>query len=124
MVRVESDRPFPDMPEKRADWFVAFNREALKHGNCWVISSPGASEVLIEALPESSWPEELRDRGYPIKWLEEGQRVVPYATRQEMTLNADGTLAPLTPGSTQATTFVHHGAGVRRTARFTFRAPF
>ena len=53
-----------------------------------------------------------------------GQRIVPYATREEMTLNADGTLAPLTPGSTQPTTFVNHSAGIRKTARFTFPAPY
>jgi hypothetical protein len=41
-----------------------------------------------------------------------------------MTLNADGTLAPLTPGSTQPTTFVNHSAGIRKTARFTFPAPY
>jgi hypothetical protein len=41
-----------------------------------------------------------------------------------MTQNADGTLAQMTAGSTQAVvTIVHHG-GIVATKRFTFKAPF
>jgi hypothetical protein len=54
----------------------------------------------------------------------EGQRILPYATRQEMTLNADGTLAPLTPSSTQPVVTIVHHAGIVKTKRFSFPAPW
>ena len=109
--------------QKRADWFTSFNRECMAKG-CWIISSPGASEVIIETLPNDPWPGELKARGFPIRWLENGTRTVPYATREEMTQNADGTLAPITEGSTQPTTMIVHQPGIRQTARFTMLAPF
>jgi hypothetical protein len=40
-----------------------------------------------------------------------------------MTIGADGSLGPMTPGSTQATTMVVHHAGVHKTKRFSFEAP-
>jgi hypothetical protein len=41
-----------------------------------------------------------------------------------MKQNADGTLAPLTEGSTQPTTTVITHAGITKTLRYSFRAPF
>jgi hypothetical protein len=96
-----------------------------EHEGVWVTSSPGSREVSIECLPESSqWAEELKKRGFPIEWLEEGQRIVPYATRQEVTINSDGTLAPLTAGSAQAVTTIVHHPGIVATKRFSFPAPW
>jgi hypothetical protein len=112
-----------DKAKKRADWFMGFNHEATKVG-AWIISSPGAAEVTIEALPGNDWIEELKERGFPIKWLETGSRVVPYAYSEPMMQNADGTLAPLTLGSTREITLVKREPGIARTERYTFRAPF
>ena len=109
--------------QKRADWFTSFNRECMAKG-CRIISSPGASDVIIECLPGDPWPEELKARGFPLRPEPDGTRIVPYATRQEMTQNADGTLAPITEGSTQPTTMIVHQPGIRQTARFTMLAPF
>jgi hypothetical protein len=39
-----------DKAKKRADWFAAFNREAMVRG-AWIISSPGAQMVTVEVLP-------------------------------------------------------------------------
>jgi hypothetical protein len=41
-----------------------------------------------------------------------------------MTLNADGTLAPLTPSSTQPVVTIVHHAGIVKTKRFSFPAPW
>ena len=112
-----------DKAKRRADWFMGFNHEAMKVG-AWIISSPGAAEVTIETLPGNDWVDELKARGFPIRWLEYGTRVVPYAYCEAMVQNADGTLAPLTPGSTREITFVKREPGIARTERYTFRAPF
>src|SRR5262245_36412912 len=84
----------------------------------------GRRDRLIEVLPVSPWPQELRGRGFPLEEIEGGQRILPHAVRVEMTKNADGTLAPLTEGSTQPTTMIVHQPGICQTARFTMLAPF
>jgi hypothetical protein len=109
--------------EKRRDWFNSLNLEAMKAG-AFIISSPGASEVIIEVLSGCDWPDILKERGYPIKWLKEGQRVIPFAYQEPMVQNADGSLAPLTPGSTREITMVKREPGIARTERYTFKAPF
>jgi hypothetical protein len=112
-----------DTGERRLDWFTALNREAMQRG-CWLISTPAATEVILEALPESAWPAELIGRGFPLVPEAVGQRIIPHAIRQEMTLNADGTLAPITEGSTQPTTTVITHAGIVATRRYSFKSPF
>jgi hypothetical protein len=116
-------KPANPRSEKRRDWFNSLNLEAMKVG-AFIISSPGASEVIVEVLPGNDWPEELKSRGYPIEWLEEGRRVVPFAYEEPMVQNADGSLAPLTPGSTKEITFVKREPGIARTERYVFRPPF
>jgi hypothetical protein len=54
----------------------------------------------------------------------DGQRILAHAVKDEMVQNADGTLAPMTEGSTQATAMIVHQPGIRQTARFTMLAPF
>jgi hypothetical protein len=78
----------------------------------------------LECLPGSSWPDELRGRGFPLVAAPDGQRILAHAVKVEMTQNADGTLAPMTEGSTQATTMIVHQPGIRQTAKFTMLAPF
>jgi hypothetical protein len=109
--------------EKRRDWFNGLNLEAMKVG-AFIISSPGASEVIIEVLPGCDWPEELKEGGYPIQWLEEGRRIIPYAYEEPMVQNADGALAPLTPGSTREVSMVKREPGIARTVRYSFKTPF
>jgi hypothetical protein len=109
--------------EKRQAWFQALNMETMRRSDAWVISTPHAGTVLIEVLPDSPWPAELRERGFPLQEIEGGQRILPHAVRVEMTKNADGTLAPLTPGSTQAVTMVVHRAGIHMVKRYAFEMP-
>jgi hypothetical protein len=113
-----------DTGERRLAWFNALNREAMQRSDCWLISTPSGSEVLIEALPESSWPAELRQRGFPLVDAEPGQRILPHAIKTEMALSSSGALMPATPGSTKPTSFVIYGAGPTPTRRFEFPAPF
>jgi hypothetical protein len=54
----------------------------------------------------------------------DGQRILAHAVKVAMVQNADGTLAPLTLGSTREITFVKREPGIARTERFVFRAPF
>jgi hypothetical protein len=73
-------------------------------------------------LPSSPWPE-LRERGYSLQWIEDGQRILPREYREEMTVNSDGSHGILTPGHTQPTTMIVHHAGIQKTKRFSFPAP-
>jgi hypothetical protein len=82
-------------------------------------STPGSSTVSIETLPDSAWPAVLAKR-YRLEEIEGGERILPVAVSQKMTMNADGTLGTLTPGSTQQTTMVVHHPGVHKTRRFSF----
>ena len=59
-------------------------------------------------------------RGYRLEEIQGGERIIPTAIREAMGINADGTLGPLTPGSTQATTMMVHHPGIVKTKRFSF----
>jgi hypothetical protein len=109
--------------ERRRDWFNSLNLEAMKVG-AFIISSPGATEVIVEVLPGNDWPEALKERGFPIEWSGNGQRVMPFAYEEPMVQNADGTLGVLTLGSTKEISFVKREPGIARTERYAFRAPF
>jgi hypothetical protein len=108
--------------EKRADWFTGFNREAMAR-EAWIISSPGASEIIIETLPGNPWIDELTGRGFSLQWEGNGQRIVSHYYSEPMTLSSSGAMMPLTPGSTREVTMVRREPGIARTERFSFRAP-
>ena len=59
-----------------------------------------------------AWPAALTARG-------DGERIVVTAIREVMTINRDGSLAPMTP----ATAMVVHHPGVHKTRRFSFNMP-
>jgi hypothetical protein len=127
MPRYEKNPEFKrgrdDSGERRLDWFNALNREAMARG-CWLISTPAASEVILEALPENAWPAELVGRKFPLAPEPDGQRILPHAVRTEMVLTSSGGMTPATPGSTMPTTTIYTGAGIAKTKRWKFRAPF
>ena len=110
-----------DLAERKA-WFKALNDEA-RLNDAWITSTPGAKEVIIETLPTSQWPDLLWRRGYLLEELDGAERILPVAIREPMTINADGSLGIVSPGSTQATTMVVHHPGVHKTKRFTFALP-
>jgi hypothetical protein len=116
------DRTVEDRTKKRASWFATLNREAMSKG-CWIESSPGAPVVTISALPGNGWPDELRSRGFPMKAEPHGQRILHYAVTEKFVVNADGSLGPLTEGSTEAVTSVVHHPGVVAVKRWSFAAP-
>ena len=81
---------------------------------------PGAPEVTIECLPESTPPDELRAAGYDLMSAGEGERILANAVTQVLTLSSSGALEPLTSASSRpvATKVVH--AGVARVPRYAF----
>jgi hypothetical protein len=67
----------------------------------WLTSTPGSREVVFECLPGSRLPDLLADRDYDLKSEPDGERILLVAVSQKMTRNADGTLSPLTEGSSR-----------------------
>jgi len=78
-----------DVLAKRKDSFNALNAEA-RDNDAWIISVAGAKEVIIECLPTSAWPDALRERGYRLEALEDGQRILPFAIHEPMTTRHAG----------------------------------
>ena len=110
--------------EKRRAWFVAFNREAMGRGDAWITSTPNSDVCRIEVTPGSAWVAELQSRGYPIEPDEpaEGQRILGHGVRETVHVNIDGTVLPVTEGSTMPTETIDH-AGIIKVVRYRFRAP-
>ena len=51
------------------------------------------------------------------------ERILPHAIRQKFDIAPDGTLEPVTAGSTRPTSAVVTGAGVQAVEQFDLRAP-
>jgi hypothetical protein len=62
--------------------------------------------VLVEALPVSTWPAELRKRGYPLKEIAGGSRILHTALHTAMEVNSRGELVAVTEGSTRPVSVV------------------
>jgi hypothetical protein len=84
---------------------------------------PARRKSPLNACHRTPWPDALRERGYELEAMPDGERIVPIAIRDMMTLMRDGTLGTLTPGSTQPVSVVVHHPGIYKTKRFSFRAP-
>jgi hypothetical protein len=76
--------------------------------NGWVTSIPGSSEIAFECLPTSSLPEQLIDANYLVEPAGEGQRILPAAIVE--TITVEGSTVPRT---------VRH-AGIAKVLRFSF----
>jgi hypothetical protein len=113
-----------DKVARRRAWFLALVRESQIAGDAWIISTPGADVVLVEALPLSTFPAELKSRGYPLREVSGGSRILHTAHHQPMQISSSGAMVPVTEGSTRPVTIVTHGAGPHETRRFEFPAPF
>ena len=80
-----------------------------------------ARDVTIEALPGSTLPDELRQRGYDVRaTCEEGERILSNAITERFQQKADGSLGPLTEGSTNPVALIAHHAGIVRVRRYAF----
>jgi hypothetical protein len=113
-----------DKLAKRRAWFLALVRESQIAGDAFIISSPGSDVVLVEQLPLSSFAAQLRARGYALKEIAGGSRILPHAHHQPMMISSSGAMIPVVEGSTKPVTIVIHGAGPHETRRFEFPAPF
>jgi hypothetical protein len=94
----------------RKDRFEALNSFVrARHG--WLTSIPGAREVTMECLPESTLPAKLSALGYELEATGEGERILPTALTEMV----------VTEGSTVARPVTH--AGIVTVRRFAFSIP-
>ena len=93
---IERRRIVEDLKTK----FDTINRRAIQCGTAWLTSIPGDMVVTVEALPSSTFPAELRHRGYQLRPEDRGERILASAITERFGRAADGTLVPITEGST------------------------
>jgi hypothetical protein len=107
--------------QSRKTKFEKLNRWATERG-AWIVSVPGADTVLIECLPGSTVPIELRASGYDVRPAEHpaGQRILASAIVQDFTLTSSDAYELATPGSTKPIAQVLRHAGICRVMRYTF----
>jgi hypothetical protein len=101
--------------------FAKVNAFIIERGG-WVVSIPGAPEVIFEALPESALPEDLIAMGHDIGPADPPQtmRILAHAIRQRLTLTSCGIFEELTEGSTKPIAETRTHAGIVRVVRYTF----
>jgi hypothetical protein len=118
-------KPRPPELAERKKLFAGLNKFVMDRGG-WITSIAGAPMVTFEVLEHSELPDVIRDDlGYDVVPADppEGTRLLANATEVKFTTNSDGTLAPLTEGSTQAVTTIMRHAGIVPTRRFCFVLP-
>src|SRR5438046_3055012 len=83
---VSEPRPSPSRLklEERKRLFAGINRFVTERGG-WLTSIPGAVEVTMECLPDSSLPDELRKLGYDVEPAGEGERILHSAIVERFT---------------------------------------
>jgi hypothetical protein len=108
--------------DKRKARFAAL-LEIVTQRHGWLTSVPGDTVVTMECLPGSTLPAELRAAGYDVQPDGNGQRVLAHSIVEKFVAGPDGTMQPLTAGSSQpvAQTVTH--AGIVRTERHAFSLP-
>jgi hypothetical protein len=107
----------------RKERFVAL-LTYITNRNGFIISEPGRAEIRIECLPGSALPGDLAALGYQLRQEEEdGERILVGAIVEKFVAGADGTLEPLTSGSTKPIAEIRRHAGICRTERYTFDLP-
>jgi hypothetical protein len=85
-----------------------------------LVSVPGDPEVRMECLPGSTLPDELRQLGYDVRDLGDGERILATAIVERFTLNAAGEFEALVEGSSKpiASTVTH--ADIVKVKRYGF----
>ena len=68
-------------------------------------------------------PGDLRDMGYDVRDLGDGERILAAAITEKFVTRADGELEPLTPGSTRPVTSTVTHAGICKMKRYAFSMP-
>jgi hypothetical protein len=87
--------------------------------NGWIISLPGKAEVMIEVLPDSTLPSELRDAGYVLTEIEGSQRIIPGSITERLELSSSGAFVAASENSTKPI-FMRSHSGVCRVRRYRF----
>jgi hypothetical protein len=100
--------------------FDKLNQFIMSRGG-WVVSVPGAPDVVFECLPESTLPDELLGAGHHVLAAEPAmaERILAHAIIEQLTRTSSGALVPITPGSTQPIETRTH-AGICRVLRYQF----
>jgi hypothetical protein len=119
MVRQFIATPSDPKIDERKDRFEGLNEFAQSRGG-WATSIPGAIEVTVECLPDSTLPDDLRGLGYDVIAAGDGERILPHRIVERFVRRADGKLEPLTAGSTKPIAEVRTHAGIVKVRRYGF----
>jgi hypothetical protein len=65
-------------------------------------------------------PADLRELGYYVREVGEGERILPNAIVQRLTLTSSGAFEEMIEGSTKAVAQVRHHAGIATVKRYQF----
>ena len=112
-------RPPGSEIETRKAKFDKLNK-FVTHRCGWLTSVPGAAEVIVEVLPGSGLPAELKAAGYSLVPDGEGERILPAAIVQEFTLTSSGAYELATAESTKPVAQVLRHAGIVKVQRYSF----
>jgi hypothetical protein len=74
---------------------------------------------LLQAYVDQALPDQLRDAGYDVTDIGEGERILPTAIIERFCMRSDGALELLTPGSTPAVAQIVPHAGICQVRRYT-----
>jgi hypothetical protein len=74
----------------------------------------------MECLPGSPLPDELRQLGYDVRDLGDGERILAIAITEQFTLRAYGEFEPLVEGSTKPVAQTWRHAGIVKVKRYGF----
>jgi hypothetical protein len=122
--RANADRDRPDESKAaifdRKERFEQFNRLARAHGDAWLISIPGVNEITFECLPGSAFPARLEALDYRLRDEGRGQRILAHAITERFCRAADGTVVPITEGSTMPVVHRVAHAGIITVQRYSF----
>ena len=104
----------------RKDRFEQLNQLAHACCDAWLVSVAGDPMVTVECLPSSTFVQRLNDLGYELRPDGEGERILPHAITERFGRAADGTLVPITEGSTLPVVSRRTHAGIVGVVRYTF----
>jgi hypothetical protein len=87
----------PEVSDRKAQFADLNEFVRSRHG--WLTSVPGAVEVTMETLVNSTLADELRDLGYNITETGEGERILPGAIVEKFVAGPDGVMSRWPPAA-------------------------
>jgi len=122
----------PEIQDRKTRFEILNKYAATRHA--WITSIPGASEVTIECLPNSSLPGELRaglvlkfngrTYDFPARYLTDegqGERILPHAITEKFVRGPGAELEPFKEGDTGPVIECRTHAGVATVRRYSFQ---